>query len=149
MTEFGSLLRSAELTQSYMYAPDSAKNIKSHLRTYVIFCVYFKRCIMPADADTLVAFSEILSLTCGYPHIKHIMSSVKLLHRSYNVDFIENDFRVDCALQSLRRKLLRVPLQVFPITPKVLLSIYELMNMTDPEDMALWAAFFGGIFLHV
>jgi len=60
--------------------------------------------------------------------------------------FIENDFRVDCALQSLRRKLLRFPLQVFPITPKVLLSIYELMNMTDPEDLALWAAFLVAFF---
>ena len=113
------MLQSAVATQSYMYAPDTAKNIKSHLRTYVIFCTHFNRRLIPADADTLVAFCEILSLTCGYPHIKHILSSVKLLHRTYNVDFIEHDFRVDCALQSLRRKLLRVPLQVFPITPKL------------------------------
>ena len=102
--------------------------------------------MVPADADTLVAFSEILSLTCGYPHIKHILSSVKLLHRSYNVDFIEHDFQVDCALQSLCRKLLRVPLQVFPITPKVLLSIYLFLDQNDPEDQALWASFLTAFF---
>ena len=145
-TGFSALLQSAVVTQSYMYAPDTAKNIKSHLRTYVIFCTYFNRCLIPADTDTLVAFCEMLSLTCGYPHIKHILSSVKLLHRTYNVDFIEHDFRVDCALQSLRRKLLRVPLQVFPITPKVLLAIHSFMDMNDPEDQALWSSFLVAFF---
>ena len=107
--EFNKLLENAHETQRYLYARDTAKNIKSHIRTYLIYCTYFHRTAVPADADTLVGFAELMSYTVGYQHIKHLFSSVRLLHNIYNADCIENDFRVDAALQSLKRKLAKTP----------------------------------------
>ena len=79
---------------------------------------------MPADSDTLVTFAELMSLTAGYEHIKHIFGSIKLLHAIYNIDFIDQDFRVDVALQSLKRKLAKTPLQVLPIKPDILVYFF-------------------------
>ena len=125
----------------YLYAPGSAKNIKSHIRTYLIFCSYFGRVAVPADSDTLTAFAELMAVTAGYAHIKHIFSSIRLLHDIYNVDFIENDFRLDITLQSLKRKLAKTPLQVLPITPDILKSIALFLDFSKPADQALWASF--------
>ena len=93
--EFRNLLEAAHESQRYLYAKDTAKNIKSHLRTYLIFCTYYKRVAVPANVDTLVCFAEFMSFTAGYHHIKHLFASVRLLHDIYNVEFIQSDFRVD------------------------------------------------------
>ena len=139
--QFKSLLAASLITQQYLYAPGTAKNIKSHLRTYLIFCAYFGRTAVPADTDTLVAFAEMMSCSAGYQHIKHIFSSIKLLHTIYNIEFLEYDFRVDTALQSLKRRLAKTPLRVLPMTPDILLSIYAFLDMSKPQDQALWASF--------
>ena len=122
--QFSSLLSAAVHTQQFLYAPGTAKNIKSHIRTFLIFCAHFQRAAVPADSDTLVAFSELMSVTAGYAHIKHIFASIKLLHVIYHADFIESDFRLDSALQSLKRRLAKTPLRVLPMTPDILKSLY-------------------------
>ena len=58
-----------------------------------------------------------------------------------NQPFTENDFQVDTVLQSIKRKLARVPFQVMPITPKILLDIYEFIDVEKPSDLALWCSF--------
>ena len=140
------LLDAAVATQQFRFAPGTAKNIKSHIRTFLIFCVNFSRQAVPADTDTLVAFSEMMSITVGYHHIKHIFSSIKLLHKIYNVDCLDYDFRVDIALQSLKRRLAKTPLRVLPMTPDILKSIYLFLDMTKPRDQALWASFLVAFF---
>ena len=55
--------------------------------------------------------------------------------------FIEHDFRVDVALQSLKRKLAKTQLQVLPINPDILKSLVLFMDLNKNEDQALWASF--------
>ena len=63
------------------------------------------------------------------------------MHRALNQPFIENDFQVDTILQSIKRKLAKVPFQVLPITPKILLDIYQIIDINKPCDLALWCSF--------
>ena len=71
----------------YMCSPDtpihikkSQKNVLSHLRQLCIFCVTFKVCFLPVSRDTLLGFIELISRTCGFDHVQHVLSSVKFLH---------------------------------------------------------------------
>ena len=112
----------------------------------MIFCTYYKRVAVPANVDTLVCFAEFMSFTAGYHHIKHLFASVRLLHDIYNVEFIQSDFRVDAALQSLKRKLKKTPLQVLPIDPKILTSMALFLDFNKPEDQAFWASVLVGFF---
>lgn len=145
--EFSRVHQSARRTQQYMYAPDSAKNIRSHFRTYFLFCLHFNRQPLPADSDTLVCFTEYMSQTCGFAHIKHLIGSVKLLHKIYGVEFLEDDYQLDSALQSIKRKCAGTPLQVFPILPKTMLSMLLYMDLSDPQMLALWTAWLVSFFL--
>ena len=109
VSEFQLILNSAHRTQGFLFAPRTKKNIKSHIRQFVLFCVKYNRVVVPAEKDTLVAFFELFSLTASYDHLKNIYSSLKFLHKALNVEFIEDDFQVNTVLQSIKRKLARVP----------------------------------------
>ena len=87
-----------------------------------------------------------MSVNVGYQRIKHIFSSIKLLHKVYNVDFLDYDFRVDIALQSLKRRLAKTPLRVLPMTPDILKAIYLFLDMSKPDDQALWSSFLVAFF---
>ena len=60
--QFSRLLSSAHATQGFLFAPGTKKNIKSHLKQFALFCVYFNRQIIPAQRETLVAFFELFSV---------------------------------------------------------------------------------------
>ena len=132
---------SAHQTQGFLFAPGTRKNIRSHIRQFVLFCIHFKRCIVPAERETLVAFFELFSISASYEHLKNVYSSIKFLHKALNQPFIENEFQVDTILQAIKRKIARVPFQVIPITPKILLDLYEFVDIEKPADLALWSCF--------
>ena len=115
--------------------------MRSHIRQFVLFCLYFKRRIIPAEKQTLVAFFELFSVSASYDHLKNVYSSIKFLHNCLNMPFIEDEFQVNTILQSIKRKLARTPFQVLPITPKILLDIYRFLDMNLPSDLALWTSF--------
>ena len=139
--DFQKILHSAHRTQGFLFAPGTKKNINSHLRQFVLFCCKFDRTIVPASRDTLVAFFELFSLTSSYDHLKNVYSSIKFLHRAINQPFLENEFQVNTVLQSLKRKLAKVPFQVLPITPKILCDMYNFIDINSPADLATWSSF--------
>ena len=96
---------------------------------------------MPADRDTLLAFFELFSVTASYNHLKNVYSSIKFLHKSLNFPFIEDEFQINTVLQSIKRKIAKVPFQVLPITPKILTDMYNFIDVSKPCDIALWSSF--------
>ena len=117
--DFLTLLASAHRTQAYLFSNGTKRNIKSHLRQFILFCCKFKRRVVPADRDTLTAFFKLFSLTASYNHLKNVYSSIKFLHNALNMPFLEEEFQVNTVLQSIKRKIARVPFQVLPITPSI------------------------------
>ena len=125
------LLRKENIrTQGFKYTKNSAANIVSGIRQWLFFALYFMVPILPATVDPLVCFLELMSRSSGYQHLKHLLHSVKFLHKALNLPFPENDFQLDMTLQGLKRKLARVPFQVLPITPKVLRDIFGQLDIT-------------------
>ena len=80
-------------------------------------------------------------MSASYDHLKNIYSSIKFLHKSLNQDFIEEEFQVNTVLQSLKRKLAKVPFQVLPITPLILCDMYNYIDVNVPVDLAVWCSF--------
>ena len=134
-------------TQSFRFATNSMKNVISNIRTYTFFSTYFDLPMLPASPRNLCLFLELMALTSGYGHIKNVLSSVKYLHEAYGHSFPVRDFDLDTTLQGLKRRLARTPFFVMPISPRILLQMYQHLDMSKPGDLALWcsylAAFFG------
>ena len=65
----------------------------------------------------------------------------KILHKALNAAFIEDEFQVNTVLQSIKRKLAKVPFQVLPITREILISLYNYIDIRKQSDLALWCSF--------
>ena len=128
-------------TQSYRFANSTRRNYLSYLRTWLYFTVFFGLCPIPASAESLCWFAELMSLTCGYDHIKNILSGIKYAHAALGHEFPSSSFSLDTTLQGLKRRLARTPLQVLPIDPTVLRLMYRELNVQKRQDLALWCSY--------
>ena len=137
---FQQLSFEAEKAQAKTYAKGTRKNHRSAIKTFVLFCLKFRRPICPTDSLTLMSFAQLMSLTVGYAHIKNIFSSIKLMHRALNKTFPEDDFQVDTTLKAIKRLLAGTPFQTLPITPEILLKMYIFLDLDDPEQLANWCS---------
>ena len=105
------------------------------------FTLHFKLQPCPTSVDTLTCFLEFMARTAGYPHLKHLLTSVKYLHQALDQPFPENSFMVDTTMQGLKRRLAKVPFQVLPLTPVVMKKMFSHLNMSSPQDLALWCSY--------
>ena len=126
---------------SCYYAKRSRSNVLSHLKQLSIFCVAFQVEFLPASRYTLLGFIELMSRTCGYDHIQHVLSSIKFLHDFLGIPYAGDTFEFKILLGGLRRKLAKAARQVLPITPEMLILMYEFIDVSKPADLAHWTAF--------
>ena len=125
-------------TQGYRFAASSRKNILSQIRQWVYFATYFSLVILPAAAEDLCLFTECLSLSSGYGHIKNVISGVRYFHFTMGHNFPTDSVRLEDTLQGLKRKLKGTPKQVLPIGPAVLRRMFKYVNLKKNLDLAHW-----------
>ena len=126
---------------SLYYSKGSRSNVLSHLRQLSIFCVTFGEVFLPTGRNTLLGFIELMSRTCQYDHILHVMSSIRFLHNFKNLEFSGDSFEFQVLLRGMRRKISKAARQVLPITPEILVLMYPYVNIEVPSELAHWTAF--------
>ena len=129
------------VTQSFKYTKENAANVKSGIRQFLYFTLFFKLKAWPASVDTVICFLEFMARTSGFPHLKHLLSSVKFLHEALDQPFPSNSFMIDMTMQGLKRRLARVPFQVLPLTPVIMRKMFSHLNMALRADRALWCSY--------
>ena len=123
------------------FVKGSRQNVLSHLRQLCIFCVTFNESFLPVSSNTLLAFIELMSRSCGFDHIQHVLSSVKFLHDFTNQYFPGDTFQFKVLLRGLKRKLSKPVRQVLPITPEMLIVMYQFVNIDNATELAHWTSF--------
>ena len=113
----------------------------SAIRQFLYFTLHFNLQAWPVSVDTLVCFLEFMARSSGFPHLKHLLSSVRFIHLALDHPFPANSFMIDTTMQGLKRKLAKVPFQVLPITPSILRRMFSNLNMELPQDRALWCSY--------
>ena len=126
---------------SLYYTKGSRLNVLSHLRQLSIFCVAFGEIFLPVSRDTLLGFIELMSRSCGYEHITHVLSSIKFLHQFTDHLYPGDSFEFKVLLRGLKRKLAKPLKQALPITPEMLIIMYQHVNISIPSQLAHWTAF--------
>ena len=126
---------------SQYFTKQSQQNVISHLRQLSIFCVTFGETFLPVSRNTLLGFIELLSRSCGFDHVQHVVSSIKFLHQFTGNFFPGDSFEFKVLLRGLKRKLAKNPKQALPITPEMLVLMYEHVNINFPAELAHWTAF--------
>ena len=93
---------------------------------------------MPASSTELCIFLELLARTCGYGHIKNVVSGVRYLHHISGYAFPTDSIWLEDTLQGLKRKLKGTPKQVLPIDPVILRRMFPFVNLNSNNDLAMW-----------
>ena len=135
------LVAGAESTMSQYFAKASRQNVLSHLRQLSIFCIAFNESFLPVQNDALLGFIELMSRTCGFEHIQHVLSSIKFLHEFTGHPYPGDTFNFKVLLRGLKRKLAKSPKQALPITPEMLILMYQHIDIKKPVELAHWTSF--------
>ena len=88
-----------------------------------------------------MGFIELMSRNCGFDHIQHILSSIKFLHDATGHVYAGNSFEFTILTRGLKRKLSKTTKQALPITPEMLVLMYQHIDIENSSDLAHWTAF--------
>lgn len=128
------------LSRSNAFAKGTYSNLRTQVRTYFAFCVYFRRNPLPADLVTIHAYAQFLSRSLKPPTIKNYLSGVKMLHIFHGFpDIFSDDFMLELELKGICRLHPHVPIRARPVTPDILLAFHSMMNHSDSLHCCVWA----------
>ena len=97
----------------------------------------------PADAETVSLFAQFLARSFKAPQsIMNYVASVKLWHTLLDFDislFSSIEFKL--TKRGLFRIMQHTVRQASPITPEILMSFRQKLNLSNPTDATFWALF--------
>ena len=138
--EFNTLLREVEVSRRNAFAKGSFSNLRTQVRCYFSYCVYFARTPLPADANTIYGFAQFLSRSMVPSTLRNYISGVKLLHIFHNLPFPHSDdYMLQLELRGISRLNPHVPIRAIPVTPTILLTFVRSMIPEDPLHCSVWA----------
>ena len=135
------LEREARETQEKAYAEGTLQNFRIQWALYFNFCMFFKKTALPAQIQTLVVYIQFLSKKLkALGSIKSYVAGVKTLHELLDLDmsaFIA--LKIKLMWMGLGNIIEHVPKRAAPMTPIILGSIHDVLDLQKPDNMAFWA----------
>ena len=130
-------------TQQHAYASGTIQSIYGHWKAYLLFCFYFKVPAVPASPDNLACFIQFMARNVkSYQTLCMIVSHVKLLHACYGIEFSPTQYlQVKSTLTGLRRIWCAPPSHKLPMTPEILMKIYNIIDLSNPVLFVCWTVF--------
>ncbi len=113
-TDTGSLANTENMKHTY----------SSMCNSYLRFCLYFGLTTVPANSQTVTAYTVFLALSLNLTSFPSYLNDVRLLHIEYGFQNpLFNKFTLDLVKKAIQRMHGSPPKQKVPITPQILLDI--------------------------
>ena len=146
LTQLRSDLRS---TNRSAYAQGTRKNLKIQWESFLLFCVYFGFEYLPTSTTTIQLYAQFLSRSFkSVASIRNYISGVNKVHllMGYTLDHI-NQYVVNYSLKGLERLKSHCVKQAEPMLPELLFKMYNVLDMSDTDDVVYWCLFLFAFFL--
>ena len=99
---FSALLQDVHASRSHAFAKGTYSNLRTQVRAYFAFCVYFARTPLPADVVTIYAYVQFLSRSFKPPTIRNYLSGVKMLHIFHGLpDIFSDDYLLELEMRGI------------------------------------------------
>ena len=122
------------------FARGTYSNLRTQFRSYLSFCVYFRRCPLPADADTVCGYAQFLSRSIQPSSIRNYLSGVKTFHTFFGFEYqFSENFHLRLVMRGIARIHPHVPHRATPVTPEILLAFYHHMDHSSSLHLTVWA----------
>lgn len=131
------------------FAESTYDNIKVQWRTFLTFCIYFGLEFLPASLNTICIYVQFLSRSFkAVESIKNYVNGVKIMHliNDHKFPHLES-FSYKLTIKGITRIKSHLPNRTLPVTPEILLEIFEHMQMEDQLDITFWSLFLIAFFM--
>ena len=145
-----SLHRDVRRTRKAAHASGTSRNLVTQWKAYFMFCIYFNLRPIPTSVETLCLYVEFLARSlAAYTSIQNYLSGVRTLHLRLGSPFpsIPSErYLLDLGLKGIQRTRIHIPHQAAPVSPSILLGIFNLLDVSKPVDAVFWSLFLFAFF---
>ena len=132
------LRQETRLSQRAAFAGGTQCNLRSQLRSFLLFCAYFKLKPFPACLHDICCYAQFLSRSFkSVRSISNYISGVKLFHILSGFEFPHiGKLELKLVIRGIAKLNPYTPRQVLPISHEILVQIRKLMDISRPFDAA-------------
>ena len=124
----------------YSYRPGTQRNYKSRARGYYHFCQFYELEMFPATKWNLVRYVRCLANgVMSYGTVTGYLSTIKRLHQLGRYKFLTDTFQLELELMAIKHELAGPIKKAVPITPALLVRIFEKVGKTDVKQLVYFA----------
>ena len=128
-------------------APGSAKNLRSHWRLYLAFCINNQLVIFPPQYMNISRFYMfLLSRLSAYASLANYQSSLVTFYKAYGFHLDSSNIVFKLFNMSAKKSLTTVPCPKLPLQYHHLLRFIQLADMTNPFHLTFITATVTGFF---
>ena len=147
--ELAVLRLEAKTSRLNAFAVGTQSNLRAQWKAFFMFCLYFGLQPVPASTQVLCLFGQFLARSFkSISSIRAYISGVRTLHLFLDVPFVpEPTFVLSLTLKGIAKALRHFPLQKLPITPHILVRLFDQLDPNSEFHAALWCSFLFGFLL--
>lgn len=144
------LEKDLRVTQKNAFAKGTKKNLKCQWKKFLSFCTSMGRDNLPISTHDLCLYIQFLSRTLkSIDSVRNYVSGLKCLHQLLGFEFPSYDtMSIKLTFKGLDKLSLHVPHQAKPITVKILVQIYNLLDVDTSEHSVIWCLFLFAFLLY-
>jgi hypothetical protein len=148
-TQWRQLRSDVNASRKRAFAEGTQANFRTHIKTFLLFCIYFACTSVPVSVVSLEAFIQFLSRSFrSVQSIKNYVNSVKILHLIQDAVFPNvSSWQIRLLYRGISRVLCHSPKRALPITPIILLRLHPNINTQHPLQATLWSLYLITFFL--
>lgn len=137
----GDLDRTVALYQRSAYSANTIRCYASQRKSYINFCTRIGVAPVPATTQLLCRYVAFLGRTLCYKSIRQYLNIIRIIHMEWGIhNPLEGDYYLTQTLRGARRVLGDTSVQKEPITPEMLMSVFNHIDLSTRIGAATWAA---------
>ena len=123
------------------FAKGKGKNLQRQWKTYIIFCIHFQFEPLQATSEVISLYALFLKRSFKTVNaIQNYISGVRTMHTLSDVPcLLEGNVQVKLTLRGLARLNPHCPKQAAPLTPDILVKMYDNLEWERTQDVVFWA----------
>jgi hypothetical protein len=143
-------VQEAKRFKSNAFATSTKAAYRTHLQTYLRFCLYYGLETVPATQQTLTCYVAHLARTMPPKSIDIYMNIVRILHEEAGLpNPLQTNYEVRMVKRGVARDKGTPSKQKAPITVPILIELHSTLDFTKATDLAFWAAVLVGFYGYI
>ena len=130
-----------------MFAESTKQTYRTHLRSFLHFCIMYDCPAVPASISTITRYAAHLARSKCYGSGNQYLNIVPIIHLEFGLpNPMQGNWTIQCVLKGIKGRKGAKPSSKSPVLPSHLLLMHRHLNLSTLNDKLIWAALLCGFF---